>query len=737
MKLLPQHFKKIIFCLVIILLFPAIGFPQGTGRWVELLWPEDQYLDFAYDCEGNIGIITKDRCDHVMVFDARKGAWERIELGKVYIIEKVEANENLGWGYGYNKLFGYSSVTGTWDTITIAGSILSESGYGNARSLGATSKFAFVVTDQRFYVFDVDVGRWISHEIDWMPDYSGALFYYHKGYVVMKQVNSDAQHIKLVVYSTYTKDFNQIEPGCHIYDLLDKGFKGEHYDGINHVRVIGYWAVDNQFDPIDIQLNEGETYEPIYPQSSSLDSIITGGFFTKLTDTDNRIIYINFYGYTTITGNWYSADYQFDLDYYNLASSGLATSLISYLDYNYRTDETSHTWYRGSVIFNALDGSFHRWETDIIYNTSTSFGIKSGKTYIFGNRNDNIMKGHNCETGETMQSDCQIEIGQAYGGGENYAYYMGKSEGETNTWVYIYNGESNHWLASSYPTADYIVALSKEKYSVFVLEPYNTVLIYDASDNELIEADLPDGAPVYIDIKSDLASAATNGGCLIYDFSRKKLIEKPYEWTFVALGTGGLIGRDNEQQIVFAYSRYLGEWQEFPVNEETEPLLNKGNIGLLTNRVNGLLYSKYYAYNSLYGTLVPLEPEGYHVWFAVGDNTALVIRRDRVYAFDPQSATRISDKDPENIVVKPELYQNYPNPFNPVTRIRFAIPNRSLVKMTIFNNLGQQVKQLISCVLAPGVHEVEWDASEQASGIYYYRLETPSFTETKKMILLK
>ena len=88
----------------------------------------------------------------------------------------------------------------------------------------------------------------------------------------------------------------------------------------------------------------------------------------------------------------------------------------------------------------------------------------------------------------------------------------------------------------------------------------------------------------------------------------------------------------------------------------------------------------------------------------------------------------------------PESYslsQNYPNPFNPSTSITFDIPNASDVKLTLYNVLGSEVKVISKDYLASGKYNVSIDASDLPSGTYFYRLEAGSFTETKKMILIK
>ncbi len=89
------------------------------------------------------------------------------------------------------------------------------------------------------------------------------------------------------------------------------------------------------------------------------------------------------------------------------------------------------------------------------------------------------------------------------------------------------------------------------------------------------------------------------------------------------------------------------------------------------------------------------------------------------------------------------LYQNYPNPFNPVTKIRFSIPLlRGVVEdwgvlLKIYDILGKEIALLVNEELKPGTYEIEWDASNFSSGVYFYSLITENFTQTNKMVVIK
>jgi hypothetical protein len=99
----------------------------------------------------------------------------------------------------------------------------------------------------------------------------------------------------------------------------------------------------------------------------------------------------------------------------------------------------------------------------------------------------------------------------------------------------------------------------------------------------------------------------------------------------------------------------------------------------------------------------------------------------------PIGIESISSEIPSNYSVS----QNYPNPFNPVTNIRFQIPKPGFAEVKIFDMLGKEAVTLVSEQLNPGTYEVQWNAANYSSGVYYYKLIAGDYSETKKMILIK
>ncbi len=96
-----------------------------------------------------------------------------------------------------------------------------------------------------------------------------------------------------------------------------------------------------------------------------------------------------------------------------------------------------------------------------------------------------------------------------------------------------------------------------------------------------------------------------------------------------------------------------------------------------------------------------------------------------------------TDIDDETMKLDYKLAQNYPNPFNPTTQIAFTIPSAGIVKLNVYNVLGEVVSELVNQNLEAGLHEYEFNASNLTSGIYFYSISVNGFREVRKMNLVK
>lgn len=125
----------------------------------------------------------------------------------------------------------------------------------------------------------------------------------------------------------------------------------------------------------------------------------------------------------------------------------------------------------------------------------------------------------------------------------------------------------------------------------------------------------------------------------------------------------------------------------------------------------------------------PQDPN--HPWYHVGFRVAR-------YVYSSSTGINEVNEIPEDFA----LYQNYPNPFNPCTTIKFQVSNHAehsvnLIKLSVYDMLGREVKSLVNSELKAGTYTVTWDAANYASGIYFCKMITDNFTNTKKMILTR
>ncbi len=145
------------------------------------------------------------------------------------------------------------------------------------------------------------------------------------------------------------------------------------------------------------------------------------------------------------------------------------------------------------------------------------------------------------------------------------------------------------------------------------------------------------------------------------------------------------------------------------------------------------------------------------ITFASGDTTVRVMndannqaftftfnRQPTGLQFDPnnnivlkQGTTTLGVPVNDRVPDKFALHQNYPNPFNPVTTIKYDLPYDSHVRMTVFDVLGSKVAELVNESLPAGEYTTQFNGSSLSSGVYYYRIEAGTFTQTKSLLLIK
>ncbi|MCI0473390.1 MAG: T9SS type A sorting domain-containing protein, partial [Ignavibacteria bacterium] len=179
-------------------------------------------------------------------------------------------------------------------------------------------------------------------------------------------------------------------------------------------------------------------------------------------------------------------------------------------------------------------------------------------------------------------------------------------------------------------------------------------------------------------------------------------------------------------------------WQEITL---TTPFYWNGTNSLLVEICfNNSSYTSNSTVNGTPNSLNQLKHQ--HSDLSSGDGCTQITTPSSSYTARPNVKLTISPStaignENNGIPTVFSLSQNYPNPFNPVTKINFAIPKQSQVLIKVYDILGREVVTLVNDVKSPGYYSVDFDGSNFASGVYFYRIEAGTFTDVKRFMLIK
>lgn len=252
----------------------------------------------------------------------------------------------------------------------------------------------------------------------------------------------------------------------------------------------------------------------------------------------------------------------------------------------------------------------------------------------------------------------------------------------------------------------------------------------------------------------DLGIFDDEGRLLVWKGSTKGHVEGYVVWWFDMPFKEQLIHED------FTVSFYSGKWEIY----DSDPFPSDGSGGVVANPDAKILLAGISAGETLYPTdppnsdgiwdgqgIVTETSAEYRQWkgCVMYEGGPVVLSsatgapgKIRIYpkGFRPADLLNQPAANNSEEMKTPEKFgqlKNYPNPFNPSTTIEFDLPEATQVRIDIFNSVGQKVETLLNKEMQAGNHKVEWNASEMASGTYYYRIQANGIQDGKRMILLK
>jgi len=183
-------------------------------------------------------------------------------------------------------------------------------------------------------------------------------------------------------------------------------------------------------------------------------------------------------------------------------------------------------------------------------------------------------------------------------------------------------------------------------------------------------------------------------------------------------------------------------WSHGQVNTYSEWTGAEGDLVWLALYKSGVFLTNYVQWTENDGHADRIE-EIYSSWGTGSDFQILIMDENANWGFsDEFTITSLDSEDNIVLVMSNKLIGNYPNPFNPETTIKYSINEDSNVQIEIYNIRGQKVKTLIDDFRDAGYHQLIWNGIDNrnkpvSSGLYFYRLKSNSFSQIRKMLLLK
>ena len=268
--------------------------------------------------------------------------------------------------------------------------------------------------------------------------------------------------------------------------------------------------------------------------------------------------------------------------------------------------------------------------------------------------------------------------------------------------VYLSTNNGSNWkqIAFNQYSSQYIYSLAVIKNYIFAGTSDGVYLTTNNGSNWTLTALNQYINSFAVSGKKIFAGTRNNGVYLSTNFGTS--------WTQTALNNKDVHSLAVSGSNIFAGTRDYGIY--FSSNNGINWIQKNQGFGIIVPYVNAFIT----VYNNIFAAI-----NFYTVW-----------RREFSEIIGIQN---ISSEVPSSF----SLEQNYPNPFNPSTNVLFSILNVQFVTLKVYDILGKEVATLINEKLQPGTYEVNWEASQFSSGVYFYRLTAGDFSEMKRMLMIK
>lgn len=730
--------SEIIYCIFLMMCIFRSGLTLSAqnGAWIAQSPEGIGTGENVYSCGNGSIIFTKLSARYLLLFDINEGEWQKADMDKVRTWKHVQAQGDVILGISNDLLFGYSSITGEWDTISYKGTILKEeSQQSQYRSYGCSDSLAFCVTDEVFYMFDGNRAQWYSLEYQLPSGFTAGTFSVKNDFAcAILPGAADQDEIVNIAYSAYTNSFAIIRNGG-IQGYLQKyvhgfiGFKQMSVSGGSEVRLAGYSAFDNEFDVITVSVANTQDIDwdnltDYFPDEGAVFSL-----YIRTVVVPFESLRADWYSYSTFLGEWHTASASFNMieneNYNGSIMQGGFYSVDSFFD--------GTEW--GCVFYSGLTGNY---ETVVPGTFPAIIANTAGRSVFAATDNDNVW-GYNPLNKNGSVLNLTQEKTTHLTSANDYSTFHEWSTGSDSMLIWFYNSRTNNWHSFKTPEHAYQAGTFGEDLYMYKSNPENHTVVYSSVRDTLLAVALNENITYIPDIEGNLVALASADHSVLINAGKGKVHEMNFNFNPQGLGTGSAVFTQPAAGMLYGYSGESDTWTTLAATGEPYLCTNKGSLGLVTIRSGSKIYYKYCAFNALTDTWIELIPEGAHVAYALGYRTALIIMSGTLYAFDPYGTA--SGVSPASITAVDDftLEQNYPNPCSCNTTLRYILQKPANVTLGIYDLTGREIRVLVNQYQSPGEYSVVWDGKSAggdpaADGLYIYRLIAGNSCLARRMV---
>jgi|GEM_PF-4306358 len=763
---------RVFYMIAVLLAFVAVTTAQAQkGTWVEHQRKGGLAGLISYKTVGEYCLAYTASPDSVItVYDLAAGVWRDYTHPSAQIWRAAPATDgNVVLVWSNTLVVGYSNLTQTFVPLTYSGTQL-----GFDQGFGCRGSIAYFVTSEFLYIFDGESGEWYSLAYT-KPTTDVSKINIFVGYgpeFLFFALSNSAGWVQqtYVGYSYTTKTLTEFPGEYMAYALLNSGFvfyrNAPLADSANHF--IGAWSASGGFTGTIPMANP----QPATRSDFALADEISHSFmFVDLSVVDEGAgtNHCELYGFDDRFGGFvqsgfdYTADCSVNCPWFSAGGGEFAFTAERLMSEG------------GSLDFHIFDGAsnaFSTFESDLTYpvgttncNANYSFNQAGGRVMLSWDCGDilgyNVANGANgtyalpalaAGTGEVTAADVN----------DNWGVYLCQRSGSTTMHMYSYHAPDNNFSELTATSAE--AAVFYDTTNVAAVYARNTapesykLHIYSPGTDSWVTKDFLDIQPI-IRLQRDFIYfydiSLYGSDLVVFDGITGQETAFDFGWA-----TGTEVNANSYYNANFllvysntgwhyGYSTYTRTHSQYQGPRAVSRYGTNDLVVMLPE--SGTPNKQVLAYNVLFDNFVPYtlttEQGTYTGAPLVGKKTALLITSGGyLLAFDPYKSTPTAvEDDPAAGDLLPASFgvsQNYPNPFNPDTRIDFTLPERSEVRVEVFNTLGQRVRLLLNESRPAGNHTVYWDGRDgtgapAASGVYLYRVTAGDNVAARKMVMLK